>query len=326
MAPPLDQLTDIDRQLILIGPQRKSESLFAARARFHQSWYRYHVLGLERYGRTSSGNKSCHLGSILAPEDSRAGKNFISNHCQQLYLERRQKGWGVDPIRCTSYLTSSQAMTINIFGTMMAYPDWMARIWTILLSRPVKRIADTQIEYAPKQRVKLLGDRTILDAWVVVETNTGLMPISIEVKYIDRFNSRYIDPTQRLEYLTLADRSNLWDTSNSLFRSRRVNQLLRCHALGAAMAYDHGSGQSLPLMILIHHPDDPTATDVLSDYRQLLRDELLLLSVPLDTLFRAMRDSASEPEQQRIVSDLSLRYIDCSASQALWNEYRSKIR
>ncbi|MET8864108.1 hypothetical protein ABZW11_14245 [Nonomuraea sp. NPDC004580] len=326
MTPPRDQPSELERQLMLIGPQRQSESLFAARARFHQSWYRYYVLGLERYGRTSGANNGCPLGSILAPEDSQAGKNFISDHSQQLYLERRQNGWGVDPVRCTSYLTSSQAMTINILGSMAAHQDWMTRVYAILLKKPIKRIIDTQIEYAPKQRIQLLGDRTILDAWIIVETNTDIMPISMEVKYIDRFNSRYIDPALRPKYIALADRSNLWNPTNPLFRSRRVNQLLRCHALGAAIAYDRSPGHGPPLMILIHHPDDQAAKDVLDGYRQLLRDELLLLSIPLDTLFKAMKDSAAEAEQHRIADELRLRYIGYTASQVLWNEYRSYVK
>jgi hypothetical protein len=86
------------------------ESGLPARMRLHQSWYRAAILGLDRWGCTPPPT-SRPLGSILTEVDAAAGLAFTSSAAEALYIERRTKGWGVDPLRVQAYLGAADIST-----------------------------------------------------------------------------------------------------------------------------------------------------------------------------------------------------------------------
>lgn len=97
------------------------------RTRFHQSWYRAHALGLRRWG-AAPGPRGGPLGSVLHEEDAATGANFTSDSAKRLFLNRHSEGWGVDSTRCLRLLTSSQALTFNLFGPLVEDPDLAAHV------------------------------------------------------------------------------------------------------------------------------------------------------------------------------------------------------
>jgi hypothetical protein len=125
-----------------LGPQLPAESGLPARIRFHQSWYRRLILGRAAFGAAPAYAGGRALGSILSAEDADAGLNFVTQSAKSLFTWRRRQGWAVDPVRCTSYLTSSQALTLNLFGPLRAAPAWASRVLSVLLSIEVHAPTD----------------------------------------------------------------------------------------------------------------------------------------------------------------------------------------
>ncbi|MEJ3741684.1 hypothetical protein WEI85_00075 [Actinomycetes bacterium KLBMP 9797] len=318
----IEELASAGRTILhALGPQRRGESGLPARVRFHQSWFRHHVLGLEAFGSTPSHAGERALGSILAPADARRGFNFVASSARALFRYRRQQGWGVDPIRCTSHLTSSQALTLNLFGPLWSAPRWAARLMSTLLNLNVRRISGFDIEYAPQRRSAYLGDMTRIDGWLRLDTDDGPVAVVVEVKYVDRFNSRYIDPAERQQYRALANRTQLWDLDNANTRARSVNQLLRCHALGASTWLTEHPYDVPPRLLVIHHPDDRVAGKTVAAYREVLRHTDLLVTVSLDRFCQELLTSARGAAQRGTAERLLTRYVAHELSEDLWREY-----
>lgn len=184
------------------------------------------------------------MGSILHPDDAAAGRNFTTPAAERLYLDRRRAGWGVDPVRCTGYLTSSQALTINLLAPLKEDPAWAARVLSGLLDREITAVSGLEIEYAPRRRSLHLGDMTRLDAWIRLETGSGPQGLALEIKYADRFSSRHLRVAENPRYRELARTTGLWDLDDERTRSRPVNQLLRCHALATHLWLDPSSAEA----------------------------------------------------------------------------------
>lgn len=81
--------SEADAMLAGIGPQSSSDSSLMARVRFHQSWFRYHVLKLADFGCTRGGRP---IGSILTTSDGERGKNFVTPEAHALFRIRHQEG------------------------------------------------------------------------------------------------------------------------------------------------------------------------------------------------------------------------------------------
>ncbi|MDA0631905.1 hypothetical protein OUY22_00625 [Nonomuraea sp. MCN248] len=311
-----------DMELQLIGPQRPGETGFAARARFHQSWFRYHLLGLPRFGVTTHHSGGRALGCLLALEDAANGYNFLSDAAKELYAERRRQGWGLDPVRTTTNMTSSQALTLNIMGPLRADKRWVTAVLSILLKEDLDTVDQISVEYNPPNKLKLTGDRTIIDGWIVAKTGTTTLSTVIEVKYIDRFNSRYIDVATRKEYRRLADTTGTWDLNTDLAKDRAINQLLRCHGTGVAVSQASQQTKT-PKILVLHHPEDPRARKIVHLYRQILRDPDLCIPVSLDALFQLMHRTALCNQQRELASSLTTRYLNYALSEDAWLSYKA---
>lgn len=316
-----DQQKDLD-VLAAIGPQRASDNPLARRVRFHQSWYRAVVLGSKSFGSTANAQPRA-LGSILTDDDGRAGLNFTSSAARRLFASRRAEGWGVDPIRCVKYLTSSQALTINIFGLLAECEAWSARVLRDVLQRSdIAAVKWIKIEYAPRRRSEYLHDSTRLDVLIQVSTPTGDQLVVAEVKYSDRFNSRPVN-IDRPPYRQLANAHLLWADADTVLRTSAVNQLARCHALAVAVSHDLTPGQKeLPKIVVLHHESDANSSAAIASYTACLEEPSLIRSASLRTLVSALRTQARSPQQRRAARDLALRYIDECESEQAWAAYK----
>ncbi len=293
-----------------------------SRARFHQSWYRLEMLRRAHFGQTV-GPGGRPLGSILTDSDASRGLNFTSRSAHDLYLRRRKAGWGVDPVRCTKYMTSSQTLTLNLFGPLIDSPDWCRDIFSHLLGRDdLHRVLAVDVEFAPPRRSEYLGDMTRVDAFIQIETDRGIEAVVTEVKYADRFNSRFVDLTRSDAYRKLADATQLWSKPNVILTSRQVNQLARVHALAASVL---GSSQARllpPTLLIIHHPDDSRVETIVGDYRSLVARPEIVTSVDLGALFDTMYATAITAADRLMVKQMRTRYTEHGYSDELWNSYK----
>lgn len=304
-----------------IGPQRVAEPMLMRRVRFHQSWYRLHVLGLTRFG-SVSGASGKPLGSILHPDDAAADRNFIDKSAAVLYRRRRQQGWGVDPTRCTGYLGSSQALTFNLFGALSEDMDWTKRCLALVLGRAdIDRVLAMEIECAPARRSEHLGDQTRIDVVLTLATSAGTELVAIEVKYADRFNSRQVDlATDR--YFRFAQRSRLWRDAEGALKAPSLNQLVRTHALAVSMAEQrHGPAASASVLVLVHGEDE-TAEQIVDEYASVLSDPQQVQHRSHDQFVLALRASAPTSDALEVASALHRRYCDESQSEAAWRAFR----
>lgn len=300
-----------------LGPVTFAESRLSARTRFHQAWYRAAVLHIDSYGTSKHLRVDVPRGSILPDSAVLDGKNFVSVDAEYLYQERRALGWGLDPTRCTAYLTSSQALTLNVFAPLMRDPAWFATVLTEVLVTPISNISQAHIEHAPSRPSQALGDRTMLDLWLMATTTDGRnLSIAFEVKYSDRFSSRVLPIWASSRYRELAHSQHppLWDLDAPATRSRSINQLIRCHALAAHL------GQSLQAtnshLVVVHQPADSVAAAVINEFRSLVGDDTLR-SCDLKALLDAMANSAST-KQLQTVERLRVRYAANELSEDLW--------
>jgi hypothetical protein len=262
------------------------------------------------------------MGSILHPEDAAAGKNFTTAAAAEHYQRRRKMGWGVDPTRCTAYMTSSQALTFNIMAPLIDDRSWAARTLGSLLSMEIKDVSAIKIEHAPRRRSIHLGDMTMLDCWIELENGNGPLGLAIEIKYADRFNSRYLPVAENPKYRALAEKTGLWSLDCSQTQLRAINQLLRCHALATSMWTTKKTNTDAPLLAVVHHADDPSALKITNLYRSALRMPHLLKAMTLNHLLDAMQQNAPSQKKAEIVEELKVRYLDHSLSEAAWRNYQ----
>ncbi|WP_157227322.1 PGN_0703 family putative restriction endonuclease [Nocardia asiatica] len=302
-----------------IGPVFFPESRLSTRIRFHQAWYRAGILGIERFGCMPAANGQVPKGSVLPPAAALEGKNFTSAEAFDWYTNRRAQGWGVDPIRCTAVMTSSQALTFNAFAPLRHCDRWFRVVLSNIFDIDVKKIHRCEIEFAPSRPSLALGDKTRLDLWLLIATSSGSLSACIEVKYADRFSSRFLPVWKNDRYrdLTLRGNCNSWDLDSPQIRSRRINQLVRCHALTSFLGTSYECKNSARVAV-IHHPDDAIALDIVDEYRSVVRQQSSIKSMDIKRLFEVMMDNSSSEEQRREVSTLACRYVQFDLSDPSW--------
>ena len=253
------------------GPQLPGETGLAKRLRFHQSWYRSEVLGISGFGSTPAP-ASRPLGSILPIASAGDGRNFTTRTAEHLYEQRRTQGWGVDPVRCTRYLTSSQALTLNVLAPLFAEPQWLVNVLSSALDRSdILDVDYAAVEHAPSQRSRFLGDMTRMDGFLILRCRTGYEAVVLEFKYADRFNSRDVRIADRPTYQALAAKTAIWTDFDDVAADRSFNQLVRCHALGAAML-EHSTGSLRTTLVAVHHERDVRAAQLVAGYHAKLAD------------------------------------------------------
>jgi hypothetical protein len=296
-----------------------SESKHARRARFHQAWYRSEVLGISDWGSTPSGRP---LGSILPPHAANAGKNFTSASSLGLFNERRRQGWGVDPVRMTNNMISSQTLLVNLLGPLIDDRPWFARVLACVLRRSdITEVLEAQIEFAPASRNKYLGDMTRVDAFVLIRGALGIESVVMELKYADRFSTRRLRIADNDRYAHLADTAGLWLAPERAFRDHTTSQLLRSHALGArTLQVDYGS--ALPCtLLLVNHPLDFDAGLVMDQYRAQLAEPKMAVQVGIDLLLSTIRSMGVSSSAFGSFQDVGLRYLEHERSEPLWIEH-----
>jgi hypothetical protein len=241
---------------------------------------------------------------VLCEQDAAAGLNFGTPSALELYRTRHAAGWGIDP-RCAAYMTSSQALTINLFGLLTEEETWLLECLNTWLGRSdLWHVAALELEFAPARRSLHLNDQTRIDALIVAAGDCGTEVIAVEVKYADRFNSRHVDIATP-PYHDLARRSGLWTSPSQVLTDCRVNQLARIHALATSYGLSLDIGAPASLLVLAHELDT-IAGDVTDEYQSCVNGPLVHRASLRSALTCAV--IAAPSRHRGAAQDLHLRY------------------
>ncbi|MBP2269234.1 hypothetical protein J3A64_004774 [Pseudarthrobacter sp. PvP004] len=286
------------------------------RVRAHQAWYRVHVLGREMFGRLTGSGSLC--GSVLADADACEGLNFTSSDALASYEERRAKGWGVDPVRCTSYMTSSQTLTFNMLSDLQRHPDAAARLFGRLLGRSdLLTVESVDFEFSGVQSPYWLGDRTFIDAlFRFRRQDGGLQVVAVETKLADRFSTRRTDAMGGLSYQRLSDGLQIWRDLAASLESNVTRQLTRCHALAQSVQLLDGAAadESASLLVLLHPKDVSGRSQAEKYLAGLVEGEAA--AVTWDVYLSDAEATGALPRS--LTDALGVRYVDLSLSEEAW--------
>ena len=302
-----------------LGPLPSSDSKYMRRIRVHQAWYRSSVLGVAQYGRLAGSQQPC--GSILPDDAAARFMNFHSDEAITHYKFRRKKGWGVEPVRCTSYLTSSQTLTFNMLGPVVERPSSCAILFNAILGRTdLVRLDSFDFEYSAFGTPLSLGDRTLVDLLLrFITDDKGVQVVAVETKLGDRFSTRRTAGMNGNGYRDLAASRGLWDNMERALADNRTRQLTRCHALAESVQRNGDrSGLRNSILLVLHHELDASAAHCLDTYRKMMCRPRSLAGADWNKFStHAVLAGALDPQLNQT---LRTRYIDLDASEDHWRQ------
>ena len=203
--------------------------------RFHQSWYRRHVLGVPPGPNPAARGQL--YGNMLRPEDGARGLNFLNEAIHQVAEARLGEGEGaIEPGRLRNNLLSSQPMCFNLFAILSLDLDLASKLILLLPGvQPDIRVTAVRIEHAPPKESHL-DDRTAFDAWIEYEAPNRRGFIGIETKLTEPFSQAEY-PFTRTGYSRWLQKPGWWwrPGSETSFADQQYNQLWRNHLLAFAM-------------------------------------------------------------------------------------------
>ncbi|MEQ9317671.1 MAG: hypothetical protein RIF41_00880 [Polyangiaceae bacterium] len=303
-----------------IGPQSKSGTLFTRRMRFHQSWYRAHVLDLE-YGTGPYPTSAGYLGNMLRPEEAESGKNFLTPEIHALVNKRvRENPTKVDRFRVLHNMLSSQPMCFNIFGPLVNDAELATVLARALFGEQVRSVTRVVIEWAPEPAVDYLDDNTSFDAFIEYElAEGGLGFAGIETKLTEPFSQKLYDGPA---YRRWMGTGSPWkDDATEFVAAVKHNQLWRNHLLVWSMLQRAGSPYREGRVVVVRHPLDTKCADIVGGYGALLRDEATFVDAPLDDLVAAWRAVMSDGGAW--LEQFQHRYLELGESESAWRDYRA---
>jgi len=307
-----------------IGPLPKSDSGLMRRIRFHQAWYRSEIMGIDIFGQLFGSGKPC--GSVLADRDSERMKNFVGHDAAQHYQFRRTQGWGVDPVRCTKYMTSSQTLTFNMLGQAVTRPELCADLFNSLLGRSdLVKLEKYDFEFSPAGTEYSLGDRTLIDLLLRFRTrDNALQVVGIETKLADRFSTRSTAAMGGELYRLIQEKFSVWHNMVEALADNRTRQLVRCHALAQSVQrHEDDKDLRTARMMILLHPDDRIGYVAASAYSSHLTDPAISPIITWDAFLACAL--ATGAIDYKLVRQLSDRYIDILSSESAWSKFNSQI-
>lgn len=299
---------------------------FRARMRFHQSWYRRHVLNLPPGPNPHACNEL--YGSMLCKEDGLAGGNFV-NAVVHAFAEQRiaLDDENIEVGRLRNNMLASQTMCFNLFASLAVDMELATRLIVGLPGmEQVARVTDVRLEYAPPKETHL-KDRTSFDAWVEYERANGMRGfLGIETKLTEPFSQNHYDFGPG--YRRWQEEPSWWwvPGAEAHFSDKRYNQLWRNHLLAFAHRHQPETVYSECFSAVISHPKDNGCNNSINAYEKHLLPEgrSTLLEWPLDDLVRRWMEYAKTAEEQDWLQSLYLRYLDLEASEASWQRLQTE--
>jgi hypothetical protein len=298
-----------------LGPQYPGDSVFAARMRRHQSWYRAAVLKVP-HGTGPGPHDTTDYGSYLRKEDGEYGLNFLTPTIFEVAKRRIQQLRGaVEPYRLLCNMLSSQPMCFNLFGPLVDDLDLAIMLLQPLLPGRVDQVLRVEIEFAPEPASEYLADRTAFDAFIEYRRPDGKLGcLGVETKLSEPFSrKRYDGPSYRRWMQSPG--SPFCPEAHTMVDDRRHNQLWRDHLLAIAMRDHPCSPYAESSLLLVRHPLDAACERIAAGYRRLLcsKDDTFI-DLPLDQLVRRWRDTQLGPAPASWLTEFQRRYLDLTAS------------
>lgn len=298
-----------------------SDDAFTARMRFHQSWYRRHVLGLPPGPNPNAAGAL--YGNILCEHDGVAGWNFVTGAIHTYAEDRLAKDpTHIEPHRLRNNLLSSQPLCFNLFVPLALDLTLTTKLVSTLPGlEHIKRVTAVKLEYAPTPRIEFLNDGTSFDAWVEYERMDGKLGfIGIETKLTEPFsNANYPFDARYARWMTKGDW--WWQPgAETAFPNLTFNQLWRNHLLAFALQHKSPRNYAECYCAVVSHPLDAACPKAVTAYAAHLlpAGNKTLLSWPLNILLNTWRPLATTREEHFWIQALRLRYLDLEASEASW--------
>lgn len=306
------------------GPQYRQDPPFTARMRFHQSWYRAHVLKAPYGTGPKVGNKT-HYGNMLALEDGEKGLNFLRPHIFQIAKRRIAESKGTpDRFRLLCNMLSGQTMCFNLFGPLVDDVELATQLLRAWLPGEVERVEGVRLEYAPEPAKEYLNDRTAFDAYVeYTRPDKRAAFVGIETGFAESFSQK---PYARPEYWrwTKSPGSPWPEESWPRLNEPGANQIWRAHLLAVALLGHPESGFAAGRFMVVYHPPDTPALQPLQAYRRLLKPEdRTFAETSLDRLVDLWERTAARDRDRKWLSDFRLRYLDLEKSEEEFRAYGS---
>lgn len=295
---------------------------FIARMRFHQSWYRHTVLGLEP-GPNPRGQI---YGNMLTQQDGHEGRIFLSESTFEHAKERYpfSKGGG-DASRVYCNLLSSEPMCFNLFGPLKSDLDLATDLMRRLAGFPGDAsVVNVLFEDAPDKESHL-NDGTSFDVFVEYKRpgeRRGL--VGIEIKLTEPFTQKHCDFDA--DYARWQDRGEWWwkPGAEADFSNLSFNQLWRNHLLVYAMLnqpepeYDEGS------CAVVHAASNAHTHKAIASYRALLYPvgDQTLHDWTLQSIVEAWTLALDGTWHQKWLDGFRNRYLDLEASESSWQTFK----
>jgi len=304
------------RDHIDIGPQYKGDNPFAARMRFHQSWYRSKILEAP-YGTGPKAGSTTWYGNMLTREDGERGMNFLDPTIFDVASRRlAEKRGAIDPFRLLCNMLSSQPMCFNLFGKLVDDLELATRLMQALLPGEIQAVTRVVLEYAPEPARNYLNDRTAFDAFVsYIRLDGNESFIGIETKLVEAFSAKEYR-SQFYDHWTQDPRAPWLPDMLPSLQAKQLNQLWRDHLLAIAMSMIPGSRYTSGRFMVVYHPLDLECREALAAYKDLLKpNDTTFVEMPLDSLVELWNSAGSPTEQKVWLNMFSLRYLDLQASE-----------
>jgi hypothetical protein len=303
-----------------LAPSEKGLGSFIGRMRFHQSWFRHTILGLQP-GPNPHAHQTLY-GNMLRPEDGAAGKNFLTPYIFQVAQGRfphRQKS--SDVRRLYNNLLGSQPMAFNLFGPLKQQPI-ATTLFRMLPGFPEDGDVDDIIFEYPLPSDSPLGDHTAFDVFVMYVRGDGRKGfIGIETKLTEPFSKQ---PYSFNRYTPWQQQEGWWwkGGAEKDFESASYNQLWRNHLLSFAMLHKPKPEYDEGFIAVVHPLADTECVDAIEKYREVLLTERMrtFLRWPLETIAERW---APVLESEHAFSEwfdlFQTRYLRLDRSEVAWH-------
>lgn len=299
------------------------DDTFTARMRFHQSWYRRHVLNLPPgFSRPVRGAL---YGNILRPEDGMQGYNFLNEQIHRFAEERLAQAQGViEPNRLRNNLLSSQPMCFNLFAPLALDLVMASRLIAGLLGLDgTLHVTGIRIEYAPPKE-QHLNDKTAFDIWIEYERGDIRGFLGVETKLTEPFSQAYHPFGSR--YRRWRDQPDWWwrPGSERAFSDTRFNQLWRNHLLAFSILHQPKPVYQEGLCAVVYHNLDTACAGAIDAYRIHIEPQahLTLRAWRLSEVVECWAGLAQGRAEREWLNAFRLRYLDLEASRPAWELFK----
>lgn len=299
------------------GPQSTKDIPFRKRMRFHQSWYRAHVLNVP-FGVGPKRKSKSKYGNFLRVVDGDKGLNFLTPHILQIARRRlAQKNAGIDEFRLLNDLLSSQTMCFNLIAPLVDHIDGATRFVYSIASNQINKVQTVALEYVPQPIVDYLNDRTAFNAYISFEqADGGCAFLGIQTRLCGPLPDKVYTNKCYLKWTHTPD--SPWPESSwSMLITPRFNHLWRVHLLSVALQKASPNHFSVGQSLFVYHPADMEMKQLLENYRQLLKPgDQTFIAMPLDQIITKWKTVVQTDSEQRWLGDFEKRYLNIDASEA----------